>query len=236
MARTQLLAANRLTEQVWPETAFEYMLENMQLSKFMGTDKNSLIQINKDLSVKPGNKVTCRLRMPLTEEGGYDDSDIEGNEEDMAWHNFPVEVHERSHGVRSNGKMTEQYTKIDIIRDATEALMGDWAPERLENDLVYALCGLGNGGGYVGEANNIETVNEHAPSSGRRLMMGQTVAGVVTTETTINALGDASATDYKNYLFGTKVIRKAKAKAVLAAPKFRPIKIGGKGYYVMFIT
>lgn len=235
-ADTQFLAANRLTEEKWSKTAFEYMLQNMQLSAFMGTDGNSIIQVNKDLSVAAGKQVTMRLRAPLSGEGNGDDGDIEGNEEPLNFFNFLVEVHERSHGVRAKGVMTQQYTSIDIIREATEALMGDWAPERLENDLVYALCGLGNAGTYAGEGtSDIKTVNEHAPSANRILYGGQTNAGVATFETSVSLIGDGGATDYQNFLFGTKVIDRMKMRALLAAPKFRPVKINGKGYYVIFI-
>ena len=237
MPDTQFLAANRLTEQAWPKTAFEYMLQNMQLSKFMGTDSSSIVQVNKDLSVKAGNKITMRLRAPLSNAGGYDDSDIESNEEAMNFFNFPVEVHERSHGVRAKGRMTEQYTSIDIVREATEALIGDWAAEQLENDLVSALCGLGNQGTYAGEGtSDIKTVNEHAPSSNRIFNGGQTNAGVLSPwENTVSTIADSAGTDYQNFLFGTKVIDAMKIRAQLAAPKFRPVKINGKGYYVLFI-
>ncbi len=235
-ADTQFLAANRLTEEKRPKTAFEYMLQNMQLSAFMGTDGNSIFQVNKDLSVAAGKQITMRLRAPLQGEGGGNDSDMEGNEEVLSFFNYLVTVAERNNAVRSKGIMSEQYTSIDIIREATEALMGDWAPERLENDLIYAICGLGNGGTYVGEGtSDIQTVNEHAPSSSRIIYGGQTNAGVVTTETSVSLIGDGGATDYKNYLFGTKTIDSMHIKAVMAAPKFRPIKINGKGYYVLFI-
>jgi hypothetical protein len=92
-ADTQFLSANRLTEEKWPTTFFEYMLENMQLSKFIGESANSVIQTNSDLSKEAGDKVTFRLRMPLSNAGGYDDSDLEENEEALNFYNFPVEIH-----------------------------------------------------------------------------------------------------------------------------------------------
>jgi len=232
MADTQFLTDNRLSEEKWPKTAFEYMLQNMQLSAFMGKDGNSIFQVNRDLSVAAGKQITMRLRAPLGGEGQGDDGDMEGNEEALSFFNFQVGVHERSHAVRAKGIMSEQYTSIDIIREATEALMGDWSPERLENDMVYALCGLGNAGTYVGEdTSEVKTVNEHAPSSSRILRAGQTNAGVVSTYANPAAL----TSTYTDYLFGTKIIDSMRIKAQLAAPKFRPIKINGKGYYVLFI-
>jgi len=143
MADTQFLNANALTEEKWPETFFQYTLENMILSKFMGAGSDSIIQIDKNLTKAAGDKVTFRLRIPLSNAGGYDDSNLEGNEESLNFYNFPVTIHERGNAVRSAGKMTDKRTKVDIRREATEAL-GDWKAEQLDNDLVYALSGLGN--------------------------------------------------------------------------------------------
>ncbi len=227
---TQFLSANRLTQQKWSPTFFEYMLANMMFSKFMGTGIESAIQIDKNLTKGPGDKITFRLIPRLTEQGGYDDSDIEGNEESLNPHNFPLSIHERSHGVRSAGKMTDKRTAINIRREATIAL-GLWAAEQLENDLIYALSGVGNQDTYPGEAtSNIQTVNEKAPTTNRILYGGQTAAGVISTVATTSAL--SSTTDY---LMGTKFINVMKRKAQLSQPKFRPIMINGKGYYLLIL-
>lgn len=232
---TSFLTANRLTQEKWPQTFFEFKLENMMLSKFMGTGPENIIQINRDLSKGPGDKITFQLIPPLGGAGGYDDSTIESSEESMAPFNFPVSIHERSHGVRSAGIMSAKRTTFDVLRDGAFAL-ARWAAEQLDNDLVYALSGIGNQNTYAGEGtSNIQTVNEKAPSSNRIVYGGQTASGTVTIETSDSAIGQAGATDYQNHYFGTKMISIMKRKAVLASPKFRPLNIGGKSYWVMFI-
>lgn len=234
--RTEFLAANRLTEEKWSSTFFEYMLQNMMLSKFMGKGPENVIRIDTDLTVGAGNKVTFRIIPPLEEAGGGDNADIEGNEEAMCAFNFPVEIHERNHGVRSAGRYSDKLTAFDIIKEATYGL-GRWAASNcIDNDLVWGMCGLGNQNTYAGEGtSDIQTVNEKAPSSNRIIYGGQTVAGVVSTETTDSALGDANSTDYQNYLFGTKMIDILKRKAQDASPKIMPIRVGGKWYWVMLI-
>lgn len=236
---TQMLSANRLTEEAWPDTFFQYTLENMWLSKFMGEGADNIIQINKDLTKRPGDKITMRLRMPLSQAGGYDDSDLEGNEEPLTWHNMPVEVHERGHAVRSAGKMTQQRAKPTykgkFRKEATESL-GIWKAEQLENDLMYAMSGLGNQNTYAGQGtSNIQTVNEKAPSANRIFYGGQTAAGAITRESSDNAIADGGGSDYQNYLFGTKIISILKRMAILATPKIRPIRIRGKAYHVLFL-
>lgn len=231
---TQFLAENRLTEQAWPETIYEYTLENMLLSRFMGAGFDNIIQIDKTLNTRAGNKITMRIRMPLDEAGGYDDSTIEGNEEALSFYNFPVVVHERSKGVRSAGKMSEKMTKISFRREAVAAIT-DWRAQQLDNDLVYAMSGLGNQNTYADEGTSlIQTVNEHAPSSNRILRIGQAVNGTVhASMATDSLLGAGGTDDALNHLFGTKIISIAKRKAQMSTPKIRPITIQGKKYWVI---
>jgi hypothetical protein len=235
MARTSILNANELTQKAWPQTVFRIMLENMQLSSLMSENNDMPIVIDRTLQGRPGDQVIFELDMPLSEAGGTDDSDIEGNEEAMSFFNFPVTVHERNHGVRSSGKMTDKRSAVKIRSKAAYAI-GRWSGEQVENDLVWSLSGLGNQNTYAGEGtSSILTVNEKAPSSTRIFYGGQTVAGVVTEETSDSLLGDAGGTDAINYLFGTKIISLVKIRAQLAFPKFKPVMIGGKFYYIMLI-
>lgn len=235
MARTSILNANQLTQRAWPQTVFLIMLENMQLSAMMGETNDWPIVIDRTLQGRPGDQVIFELDMPLSSAGGTDDSDIEGNEEAMSFFNFPVVIHERNHGVRSSGKMTDKRSAIKIRSKAAFAI-GRWSGEQVENDNIWGLSGLGNQNTYAGEGTSaILTVNEKTPSTNRIFYGGQTAAGVVTEETSDSLIGDGGATDYQNYLFGTKIITLIKIRAVLAFPKFKPVKIAGKNMYVIVI-
>ena len=235
MARTSILNANELTQKAWPQTIFMIMLENMQTSAMMGETNDFPIVIDRTLQGRPGDQVIFELDMPLSSAGGTDDSDIEGNEEAMSFFNFPVTIHERNHGVRSAGKMTDKRSAVKIRSKAAFAI-GRWAGEQIENDNIWGLSGLGNQNTFAGEGTSaILTVNEKAPSSNRIFYGGQTVAGVVTEESTDSAIADAGGDDYKNFLFGTKIITLVKIRAVLAFPKFKPVKINGKNMYVILI-
>ena len=235
MARTSILNANELTQKAWPQTVFRIQLENMQLSNMMSEGNDMPIVIDRTLQGRPGDQVIFELDMPLSSAGGTDDSDIEGNEEAMSFFNFPVTIHERNHGVRSAGKMTDKRSAVKIRSKAAFAI-ARWAAEQSENDMIWGLSGLGNQNTYSGEGTSaILTVNEKAPSSSRIFYGGQTAAGVVTSEATDSAIADAGGADYQNFLFGTKIITLIKIKAVLAFPKFKPIKINGKNMYVIII-
>ena len=231
MARTSILNPNELTQKAWPQTVFKIMLENMQLSGLMSEGNDMPIIIDRTLQGRPGDQVIFELDMPLSNAGGTDDSDIEGNEEAMSFFNFPVTIHERNHGVRSSGKMTDKRSAIKIRSKAAYAI-GRWSAEQVENDMIWGLSGLGNQNTYVGEAtSSILTINEKAPSTNRIFYGGQTSAGVVA-EVATDALIKTTLT---NYLFGTKIIDIIKLRAQLAFPKFKPIMIAGKYYYVMIL-
>jgi N4-gp56 family major capsid protein len=211
------------------------MLENMQLSGLMSEGNDMPIIIDRTLQGRPGDQVIFELDMPLSNAGGTDDSDIEGNEEAMSFFNFPVTIHERNHGVRSSGKMTDKRSAIKIRSKAAYAI-GRWSAEQVENDMIWGLSGLANQNGIVGvDSSPILTVNEKAPSSNRIFYGGQTAAGVVDEVASDALIGDADATDASDYLFGTKVIDIVKLRAQLAFPKFKPIMIAGKYYYVMIL-
>ena len=235
MARTSILNPNELTQKAWPQTVFRIMLENMQLSGLMSEGNDMPIVIDRTLQGRPGDQVVFELDMPLSNAGGTDDSDIEGNEESMSFFNFPVTIHERNTGVRSAGKMTDKRSAVKIRSKAAFAI-GRWTAEQVENDMIWGLSGLGNQNTYAGEGtSSILTINEKAPSATRIFYGGQTVAGVVIEETSDSLIGDFGADDAQNYLFGTKIISIVKIRAQLAFPKFKPISIGGKWYYVMLM-
>ena len=233
---TEILHANQLTQKAWSKTMFEYMLANMKLSELMGPPGSGMpIQIDKSLVGRAGDQVIFELDLPLSGAGQGDDGTLEGNEETMSFYNMPIIVHERSNAVRSNGIMTDKRSAVNILKKGFYGL-NRWAAEQFENDLIYALCGIGNQNTYVGEGtSDIETVNEVAPSSNRILYGGETAAGAYTSESTDSALGDGGASDYANYLFGTNCITRMRQAAVLATPKVMPVNINGAYYYVLLI-
>lgn len=235
MPATQILSVNQLTQKAWPLTFFQYVLQNMLFTDMIGTgDSDMPILIDRTLVGRPGDQVIFELDKPLVEAGGYDDSTIEGNEESMTFWNMPIVVHERSHGVISAGIMTDKRSAVKILRKAFYALTR-WAAEQFENDLIYAMCGLGNQGKPVDDSSpsEIETVNPVEPSSGRIIYGGQTSERVYTTVANDASLGAGGATNYKNHLFGTKVIEAMRVAAQLATPKIQPVLVNGKYYYIL---
>jgi len=237
MARTSFSADNKLARKVWEFGVWKWAMQYNILSRFTGTPGSDMpIIIDKKLTTNPGVEVRYDLPVPLSNPGGGDDSDIEGNEEAMSVYNMAIRIHERNNGVRINGIYSD---KLKILnRSMAQAALGKWAGRELEKDFVYTLSGVGNQNTYVGEGtSSIETVNEKAPSDNRIFYGGQTIDSyrTLTSVSSDNEIGDGGSTDYENYLFGTRVIEAIKRKMEMASPMFEPINIDGRGFYIAFI-
>jgi len=232
MAGTAFGTNDPLTIKKWSHRTFKDMLDDISFTPMMGSEEGAVIQIDKELTKGKGDTITMRMRARLTGAGIGDDGKIQGNEEPQRARSLPVVIHERGHGVVSEGKMSEKRTATTIREDGRAGL-GEWGADRIEYDIIQALCGLYNEPG-------IQTVNVSAPTPNRILYLGQSAAGTLTTDATTDAtLGDGGGDDPLNYLFGTKVITEAVAyaksykfpKATIRNPKNH--QLVGKYYIIV---
>jgi hypothetical protein len=83
MATTNYGVNNALAVKLWSRKLFQEALKTTWLSKFMGKDANSAIQIQTDTQKGPGDRITVGLRMQLSGAGIEGDSTLEGNEESL---------------------------------------------------------------------------------------------------------------------------------------------------------
>ena len=194
---------------------------------------DGLITMNDQLRVEKGSVVNFNILAPLSGAGRVDDEWMEGYEEDLTYYDFSVTIHYRKNAVVVPA-MSEQRTFKNVREDASAAT-SMWLAQITDTDLLMALSGL---------ANSVGTLAAVAPSTNRKWFGGQTVADVLNAESgdgstyTLQHLGDASAADDANYLFGPRVIEAVHRKAKIAGegyPKMRPFRVKGKDYYIMFI-
>ncbi len=220
MADTQFLSNNALTVEKWSAVLFKDALKQTYFGKYVGGDSSSLIQTKEDLLKEVGDKITFGLLMKLSGAGRKNDEVMEGYEEAMTYYDFKTTINLRQNGVKAAGKMTLRRTKFDIKSDAKENLAG-WIAEKIDEDTTKSLSGV---------ANTDLGIAAISPSTNRKWYGGQTAAGVLA-----SVADDASITSATNHLFGPQIVKAIKRKAKLSSPKVRPIKIGGKEHYVMFV-
>jgi N4-gp56 family major capsid protein len=217
-------------EEIWGEQTWRQAEKDSYFNdgKFVGESSNSLIQVNTDLTKNKGDTINTPLRARLISDGKVDDAAIEGDEKALTFYNCQTTIHKRKEAVRLDGEMTEQRTKIKLRGEARDSL-GLWLADIRDTDVLTGLSGLANGAG---------TIVASAPTANRKFYGGQTTDGTggveaVATDALITATGG-------KHLFGTLVIshlkRMAKKDGGSAYGKIRPLIIGGKEIFVMFVS
>jgi N4-gp56 family major capsid protein len=216
MAVTSYGVNHPMAVKLWSRKLFYEIFKETWVSKFVGDDSNSLCQIKSETSKGPGDQVTVGLRMLLTGAGVQGDNTQEGNEEALTVYNDALLINQLRHATRSGGKMSEQRVPFDV-REENRIALKDWWTERLETWLANQLAG--NTGQtdtrYTGNnaAITVDAAHHFAAGGGD---------------------GELSISGTGQYLTLSDIDR-CVTKAKTMSPKIRPIKIGGKDYYVMFI-
>lgn len=225
MATTEIGVNHPLAQKLWSKRLFHEVIKEQWLSKFLGEDSNSLCQIQGDTQKAAGDQITFGLRMLLSGAGIQGDNTQEGNEEALTLYSDAVVINQLRHATRSKGKMTEQRVPWSV-REENRMALKDWWAERLEVSTANQLAN------YTAQTDTRYTGNNAAftVDANHLIIAGPNGVGS-TAETSISA-----TTSYGtgNYLTLTDIDR-CVAQAKTMSPKIRPIRAGGKDYYVMFL-
>ena len=227
MADTAFAFTDPRAQTKWAQDTFEYALQLMRLLPLVGTDGNSIIHVNRDLTKQAGGDIIFKSRDPLTGAGQGDGGSTIGNEQALEYRNMSLRVHTRMTATKAEGQLALQVTDLYGLaefRKQSREKLGEWQKEAMEKDLVTAAAGLYN---ENSSSSSIETINEAYPTAARSLYLGQTVTGTPQLDNSGTDHGtDAlltAATEASN-LFGTLVIDRARSIAVIATPRIRPAK------------
>ncbi len=243
MAKTAFTTAHALRISKWSAVMFKYGLQNTFFGKFLGkfqreaetentagqgvsisTDPNAIVQLRMELAKGKGDKITFPMRAPLVSEGVVGDEDLEGTEEAMSFYDFSVELKEIAHAVRTKGRLSDKRVAFDVKKQAVVGL-SEWMGRKVDGYTREALSGIASADGNVAA---------NAPISLRsKWVGGETEAGELSHCT--NDLDAELITSASTWLFGPKTIQAVKRRAQMAVPKIRPLHIGGKDFYVMFL-
>lgn len=209
---------------IWSDAVYEYGLENMFFTPFLGSkkDKNALIVMDSSLETKVGGTIIFEARNILEGGGQGDDGTTTGNEQQIKRRNMSMTIHQRQTSTVSAGAMSEQLTKTEFREDSRVEL-GTWIGEQMENDLVTSMAGLynENAGGSA-----IQTINESYPTADRIHFGGQNAAGVLDNAGVSHA-DDAALTaeTAADNLMGTTLMEAIKRRMIAAIPRMRPVAL-----------
>ena len=211
----------------WSEAIYREAQKQRWLNKFVSTKPGTSIfcektDLNKTGGAKgKGDEVTFTLVKNLVGAGVIDHNQMEGNEEPIVTYSQKVRLRIRRNATQSDGELSEKRVVFDF-RDLSRTLLGGWAADEEDSDMLYALSGLANPAG---------TIDAAAPSAARKWFGGQTTEGVVTSVADVASMLFADVLKYK---FGSKVLEVIRRKAMMASPKIPPVKLNGKPLYVYF--
>jgi N4-gp56 family major capsid protein len=129
-----------LTAKRWSAVLYKETMRDMFFAKFTGTSKDNIIQTDMDLTKNKGDKMTFGLRMRMTGAGQESATGItlQGNEEDLVFHDFSVGLVIAGHSVKAKSELDEQRPAFSYRAEMKEALK-EWSIEKLEDKLITAL-------------------------------------------------------------------------------------------------
>lgn len=209
---------------IWSDAVYEYGLENMFFTPFLGSkkDKNALIVMESELLTKKGGTIIFEARNILEGGGQGDDGNTTGNEQQITRRNMSMTIHQRSTSTVSAGALSEQLTKSEFREDSRVEL-GTWVGEIMENDLVTTMAGLynENSGGA-----QIQTINESYPTSDRIYYGGQQAGGTLGNGG-VSYADDAALTagTQADNLMGTNLMEAIKRRMIASIPRMRPVAL-----------
>ena len=214
MSTTSYGVNDALAVKLWSKKLFQEALKQTYFSKFMGSESGNIIQVKGETGKGAVDKITFGLRMQLSGAGIQEDGALEGNEEALTTYSDAVYINQLRHAVRSAGKMSEQRVPFSVREEARQGLQ-DWWADRLDTSFFNQL------GGYTAQSDTRYTGNQAA------------IAPDASHKVYLNGSADESATSA--YVFDLTVIDKCVEKAKTASPMIRPVKVGGRDKYVMFL-
>lgn len=221
MSQTNFGPNHPLAVKVWSKKLGVEARRKTYFGKFVGTKADSLIMEKTELKKSAGDKITCGLKVQMQGDGVLGDATLEGNEEALQFYDDSLVIDQLRHAARSKGKMSEQRVPYNIRSENMDSL-SDWFARREDTAMFNHLCGNTAETRLAYTGNNAVT----APTANRILRAG-------------NVTNDEDITSSNK--FKLQHIDVAKQRAITAnttdgtGPLIRPIRMGGKDWYVMFL-
>ena len=218
-----------LTVQQWDDKYFREYLNQNWFKQFMGTGSSKMIQLQEDLTKKPGDSVTFTLVNKLSGSAKDANEALEGNEEAVDLRSFQVRVRAYDHAVKFK-KFEAQKTAIDLRQAHRDVLM-DWNME-LDRDNIISALGSINGVAYASASEGQK--DAWLVDNADRVLFGAAKSNNSANDHSASLLNVDTTAD--KLTPGAVSLMKRMAKT--ASPKVRPIRaksaIGSSDGYVLF--
>src|SRR5262245_47617459 len=129
-----------LTPTQWQSDFFVEYIRDSQFSIYFGTSENSMMQLQTDLTRKPGDSVVFPTVRQLVGAGVVGNAVLEGNEELLDARSLKVVVNPLRHAVAVS-QWDEQKSVIDLLM-AARSVLKSWAMNRLREEIMASLAAI----------------------------------------------------------------------------------------------
>lgn len=215
MAATNYGVNDPLAVKLWSKKLSVEVLKETWIMNFAGPNSDSMVQIKDETQKSAGDKITYGLRMQLIAAGIQGDGTLEGNEESLVTYSDAILINQLRNAVRSAGRMSQQRVPFSVRDEALSGLR-DWYADRFDTSGFNQLSG------YTPQTNTSYTGNNAAigvDSSHQKWVGGATTDQGMTSGQTFNL----------------NVIDGAVEAAKTLTPAIRPVRTGGKEFYLGFL-
>ena len=209
----------------------EYIREN-QFTPYFGTSMDAMIQLQTDLTRKPGDTVVFPTVRNLVGAGVTGNTVLEGNEEILNARSLNVTVGVIRHAVAVSD-WDAQKSVIDLLQ-AGRSVLKNWAANKLRADIILSLSAVTADG-------NVQIPYASATAAQRNYWLANNADRVLFGASKSNAVSGVYATalltiDNTADKLTAAQVTLAKRIARTASPKIRPIRINNdEEWYVMFV-
>src|SRR3990167_5887440 len=149
MATTQFATGSNHNVLNWERVLNREVLKRTKFPSWFGSEEDAGIKVVGDplRGTKPnaaGDTVYTSLLVNLTGDGTAGDTQLQGNEEPMTLHRQTVTINQLRHGVKSDGRMSNQRTFINFMEEARRVLQ-KWGAGTMDSWSANQLGGVSSG-------------------------------------------------------------------------------------------
>lgn len=214
---------------VWSRDVWAAARDQMFVTRFSGNDENSMIHRITELTrTEKGDQCLIQLVADLVGDGVIGDNEREGNEEELMAYAQEISIDLISHQVINKGKLADQRTVVKF-RETAKNRLAHWLADRCDQLALLTMSGVSyeynlDGSARVGSpfpdlafAKDVKapTSKRHRLWNGTNLVAGDTSAVTSSCVPSYKMIVDAMAYAKSNYI--------------------KPLKAGGKEYYVLLV-
>lgn len=225
-------ARTGLTPTQWQSDFWVEYLRDNQFSPYFGSEMDDMIQLQTDLTRKPGDSVVFPTVRRLVGAGVTGNTVLEGNEEILNARSLKVSVGVLRHAVAVSD-WDKQKSVIDLLNAARTSLK-NWAMDKLRSDIIVSL-------GAITADGDVQISYAAATAAQRNTWLTNNADRVLFGATKSNAVSNVYATalttiDNTNDKMTAAQLTLAKRIARTASPRIRPIRVNGdEEWYVVFV-